>query len=287
MEYGKFEQVTKELLGNCNSDAYIFVNQPGLSKLDFKMYADSWKSLSRYINGSSSVLKFEKVELPRTETNDLFDRLMEYTTKKCRIEDKIIITGNDTDSFQPYIDAKARIIRIDFPELPDADDQNAEKSRGEAIEDYDMFLRKILAQIPSPDHTIVYTSLKPGLSHPNEDIIPIEIFPEIFNDESRQTEFERNYRIRDEKPFFHTPNPNFKEVNSKYISVFDEEFVQQNKQILQAIVLGIIGFITLQVFFYFRANVPEVANTKLQTEGDKKDLNKKTKASSKTKQSSG
>ena len=58
-----FIQAAEKFLGVCNADTYVFINQPGLRKLDFLEFETEFVSLQRYIRRSSTAIKFEKVDL--------------------------------------------------------------------------------------------------------------------------------------------------------------------------------------------------------------------------------
>ncbi|CCD23832.1 Big1p NDAI_0C01710 [Naumovozyma dairenensis CBS 421] len=242
-----FMNTSEELLDHCNSNAYVFINQPGLRKLDFLDFKKHFIFLQKYIYQSSNALKFEKVDiLP----NDTFHKLMEHVKDKCDIKKTIKIKGNVTEDFEPYYDVDRRVIRIDYPPLP-----LEREERQHAIESYDLFLRFVLAQLPSPELTVIYTSLEPGEVDPLESIIPVEIFPEIFKNKIDE---EKNDRIKEPEPVFNEFRPRFLGMTSKYISIFDPDFIKENIVLLQGIVTSVVGFIMVQVFLYLRKDTEQV-----------------------------
>ncbi|CCF58141.1 hypothetical protein KAFR_0D04940 [Kazachstania africana CBS 2517] len=238
-----FDIIAEELLRKCNSDAIIFVNQPGLCKLDFEEFEDEFKFLRKYIKVSSTSLKFEKVSGLHQNT---FQNLIDITSKECNIDRFMTLRGNNTDDFEPYIDTNKRIIVINYPPLP----ENDYDLRRKHIMDYDLYLRTILAQIPSPYQTVIYTSLERSLV-PKEDVMNnIEVFPGLFEDLAEE---EKNDRLKDEPPAplnkFRTLYPG---MSTKYISIFDSGFLEQNGQLLKAIFTSLVGYIIYQTILYVR-----------------------------------
>lgn len=247
----QFSHVAKQMLAKCNSDAFVFVNMPGISKLDLSMWStDQWTSLVRYIEGSSTALKFEKVEVNEEEP-DLFTELIDFTALRCHLQDIITIRGNKTEDFEPYIDSRGRIIRIDYPPLPVTYSIDG-KSRDEVIKDYDKFLRYVLAQLPSPHHTVIFTSLEAQPIPRDDNWIALDIFPQIFDDASRNQDIERNNKILDVRPPFNTHRPKFTEPSSNYMTIFDEDFLKENSKLLRWILLVAVGYVTVHIVLYLQ-----------------------------------
>ncbi|CCK68867.1 Big1p KNAG_0B04330 [Huiozyma naganishii CBS 8797] len=237
-----FRYICEELIDKCNSDAYIFINQPGLNRWDFEEYRHSFSHFEKYINGSSTALKFEQVGLLDDE---FFKDLLSYTSKACNVREIITLEGNNTDEFQPYIDTDSRIVRIDFPRLSSEVDL-----REEEIQHFDSYLRTVLAQIPSPYHTVIYTSLES--SEFDADLLknPGEIFQDIFATKTQDIEI--NDRLRQDPIFRNSPNPRFSGMANQYISVFDSHFVKENYNLLKLIGTTFFCFVIYQVFALFR-----------------------------------
>ncbi|SJM84847.1 related to protein BIG1 [Zygosaccharomyces bailii] len=231
-----FFDAARELVDECTSSAYVLINQPGLRKHDFAEYDLEFSSLEKYISFSSTAIALEQVEaLPE----DTFDQLADYTKEKCRIDKVLHVQGDNLDSFQPYIDVDKRIIHIDFPPLPEE-----QELRGQAISEHDAALRKIMAQIPSPSRSVIYTSLKPDTDVKD----PIgRIFPHIFMDKNRELPIERNNHILNIPPPVNNYKPKYLGMSSEYISIFDEQFINENKQLLVAIATGLVGFLVFQL----------------------------------------
>lgn len=236
-----FLETAEKFVGSCDADTYVLVNQPGLRRLDFLEFQTEFASLRRYVKQSSTAIKFEKVELL---SQDFYDDLADYLNEYCNAGQVLKLRGNHTEDFQPFIDSERRVVIIEYPMLPE--DTGL---RREAIGHYDKYLRTVLAQIPSPEQKIIYTSLNPGTALAHESIVPIDIFPDIFDTKSRAGEVEQNNRVLDVPPLsFNDYAPRFLEPPSKYISIFDPEFIQDNRVLLQLILTSLIGFVLFQLF---------------------------------------
>ncbi|CCH62454.1 hypothetical protein TBLA_0H01670 [Henningerozyma blattae CBS 6284] len=254
--------IVQDITSHCSSDAYILINVPGLTKSDFLYSKNSFNSLKRYIFQSSTTLKFEKTQILG---ENYYDKLTFFIKDKCRIKDQMIINirGNNTDNFQPYIDSNKRIIKINYPELPTLANSN---DRTKSLEDYDKFLRLVLAQIPSPEHTVIITSLNPSKEGVHDDITPIEIFPEIFDNKLKFRESEQNNRILDVPPEFNEYRPRFDQIesNEKFLSIFDYDFIDQNKQLIISIVIAFLLFIIFQIFLFIKPSSPTKDKVKIK-----------------------
>lgn len=238
-----FISISKEMISLCNSKAYVFINQPGLSKLDFTHHKSAMTALYNYAFSSSTAVKFEKIDI---RGDDVFEQLIQYTIEKCHIDDRINVQGNITDSFQPYIDTRTKVIRIDFPVLPIEEELTSDKkNRKQVLAEYDHFIRYVLAQIPTPEQTVFYTSMKKAQSNPHEHILPLDIWPEIFEDPNRRVEIDRNNRMIEDPPYFAPYRPKIEQVETKYYTLLDKEFIERNYELL----VLIIGSITLFIAF--------------------------------------
>ncbi|CDH13043.1 uncharacterized protein ZBAI_04829 [Zygosaccharomyces bailii ISA1307] len=101
-----------------------------------------------------------------------------------------------------------------------------------------------MAQIPSPSRSVIYTSLKPDT---DVKVSKGRIFPHIFMDKNREQPIERNNHILDIPPPVNNYKPKYLGMSSGYVSIFDEQFVNDNKQLLIAIATGLAGFLVLQL----------------------------------------
>ncbi|GMC19540.1 unnamed protein product [Saccharomyces cerevisiae] len=231
-----FIQAAEKFLGVCNADTYVFINQPGLRKLDFLEFETEFVSLQRYIRRSSTAIKFEKVDLL---PQDLYYDLAEFVKEYCNVDQVLNLRGNNTEDFQPFIDSEKRVIIIEYPKLPEDTSE-----RREAFCHYDKYLRTILAQIPSPEQNVIYTSLNPGTTLAHESIIPIQIFPDIFDIKSRVGEVEQNNRVLDvPRLSFNDYTPRFSEPPSEYVSIFDSQLIENNRGLLQLIFTILVGLV--------------------------------------------
>ncbi|CAB4252019.1 similar to Saccharomyces cerevisiae YHR101C BIG1 Integral membrane protein of the endoplasmic reticulum, required for normal content of cell wall beta- 1,6-glucan [Maudiozyma barnettii] len=230
-----FEIISHELIDHCNSDTYIYVNIPGLRKLDLIEYEDELKFLQRYLNQSSTKLKFEQVKnLPE----DYYSDLTTYTKDTCKFEGYISLHGNNSDDFTTYLDSGKRIIEINYSPLPDDD-----VARLQSIIDFDLYFREILAQLPSPDQTIILTSLHPSLV-PERDYKSMPIFPKLFED---LNEVEKNNMILDVAPLTNKFSPKFSGMEDVPPNVFDIQFYNENKIFILTIIIVFVTFEILSV----------------------------------------
>lgn len=276
-----FQLIARELISYCNSDAYIFINQPGLTEYDLVKYRENFYYLEQYLERSSSPLKFEKCN--SIDDTD-FDELITFTQEKCHVEKKLRFVGIDEDQYEPYIDADPRIIRIDLPELPtvnsnthhDEDDnsndiedlEDYEDRRSEAITLNDNFIRYIIAQIPSPYITVIYTSL--NSDEVDESSKPAN-YEGIFNDIfSIKKDVEKNNMIKEQPVFKNKPVPLFEGMPNKYISIFDQKFLKQNKELIQMIATATLGVCMYQIFRFFGHNETKSSNKGKTLQRDKK-----------------
>lgn len=245
-----FKTIAQELVDHCNSDAYIFINVPGLRKLDLVEYGNDMKFLQRYMNSSSTKLKFEQVKsLPETFMTDL----IEYTKEKCQFEGHIKLRGNNSDDFTTYIDSGRRVIEINYSPLP-----ANETLRYDSILDLDVYIREILAQLPSPDQTFILTSLHPN-PVPVKDYEKMTMFPELFKN---LEEVEKNNMLLDVAPMTIKYNPKYNGMEDAPAFSFDYEFFEENKTLLTSIVAALIGFAFLNIAGIFGCNVSRTQTVK-------------------------
>ncbi|GAV51717.1 hypothetical protein ZYGR_0AF01880 [Zygosaccharomyces rouxii] len=247
-------QAVRELIEDCQPGAFIFINQPGLRKDDLIEYEEEFVNLEKYLRGSSTAVAFEQVELMPQDT---FSQLTEYVQELCRIDKLLYVEGENIESFQPYIDIEKRVIRIDYPPLPEDPE-----SRRKEIFKHDSNLRKILAQVPSPDHRVIYTSLDP-----DTDVLESKgrIFPHIFQDKDREVPIERNNHHLNIPPLFNDYKPKWAGMTGEYLSLFDADFIQENKQLLVAIATSLFGFLILQLVLSSSSTTIGTTKTKKST----------------------
>ncbi|AMD19165.1 HBR264Cp [Eremothecium sinecaudum] len=241
----ELHDIAIRLVSKCNSDAYIFVNQPGLTAMDFIEHKDAWNNLRGYLKRSSTALKFEHVA-PLSQ--DFYQRLIAQVKSICDVKIQITINDEELNSFSPYLDTEKRIIVLDLPELtPSFDDVDA---RFDELELNDRMLRTILGRLPSPSQTVIYTALGPQ-NRIGKDIGDQEIFPDVFHGSYSDPELDLERRNTDR--YFPEHRPKFDPIDDSYLSIFDQKFREQNSTLISLIVLAVSFFITWQLFNQFLA----------------------------------
>lgn len=244
-------QAIRELTEDCQFNALIFINQPGLRKDDLIEYEEEFINLEKCLKGSSTAVAFEQVELMPYDT---FSQLTEYVQELCRIDKILYVEGDNLESFQHYIDVEKRIIHIEYPPLPEDPE-----FRRKAIFTFDSNLRKILAQVPSPAHRVIYTSLDS-----DTDVLESNgrIFPHILQNKDREAPIERNNHHLNIPPPFNDYRPKWAGMTREYLSIFDTEFIQENKQLLIAIATSLFGFLILQIVLSTSSTTTAATNKK-------------------------
>lgn len=235
------------MISPCESETYVLVNQPGLLKADFKNRKKSMGLLHKYVETSSTALGFENVEI--SEHDDLFEDIIDYAMQKCDINDRIDLAGDPENRYDPYVEAHKRIIRVDFPPLPRTDyifDGNL--SRREVLKANDEYLRYIVGTLPSPQHTVIYTSLEASDPIENEENEgTLTIWSEIFEDAWHQLEIDRNDRVSKELPTFVPYRPMIDTAEDLKLSVLDKDFIQKNYGTLVSIAAVSAVFLLYQI----------------------------------------
>lgn len=93
----------------CSSNAYILVNQPGLTLDDLQDH-EGYKFLRTYSFMASTL-----GTMPRIESAVDFDELKRTIVRKC---DATVVELEGFEEVKTYIDTKTRLISINLPELP-------------------------------------------------------------------------------------------------------------------------------------------------------------------------
>ncbi|KAH3672275.1 hypothetical protein WICMUC_004370 [Wickerhamomyces mucosus] len=182
----RLNEVTRKFIEPCSADAYVLINQPGVTLDDLQNY-ESFKFLRTYSFMSSTL-----GAIPRAAEPIDFDNLASIATSICGAS---YIEINNLDEVETYLDTGKRVIRINFPKLPPKEEREA---RIEALKIADETLRKTLRKLPSPNHSVIYTSLEssPYINKLNEKRWSgFTIFEDISRDASRDKEFERNDNV--------------------------------------------------------------------------------------------
>lgn len=234
------ERVTnmlKKLVTECNSDAYVLVNIPGLELGDMtRMKEGNWPNLVKYLHMSSTV-----VGLPWMEGTLDFAFMEKYIIRTCKAE-AIHVHKSDSE-FEQYRDVRKRVIRMDLKALPP--DQ---PERDTAIRAADELLRKLLRKLPSPHYTIVMTLSEVSAVHPIPEFAltqqpdHFEIFNDIVNDPRREKEVERNnYMYQEAEPYWNEGmDPTELYIARKKndeIHLFDYNLWKENEQLVTAVAL--------------------------------------------------
>lgn len=250
--------MVKRLATECSSDVYLLVNVPGLTQADLTSFKkDNWPHLQKYLHMSSSV-----VGLPWVEGNLDYDHLSEYIVRTCKAE--AIVVHTDEHEVEHYIDTRKRVIRMELAPIP-----SLQPSRDEAIRNVDDVIRKILRKLPSPHYTILISSSEPAAVHPIPEIalenMPehFELFHDIVNDPSRESEKERNnYMYQEVEPIWKEyENPTdlyLARRRQDEVHFFDADLWRKKEKLvmtLALIVASLFVFEIVSVGRNFRKNV--------------------------------
>lgn len=177
----RLELMLRKVLSRCSSDAYIFINQPGLTYEDFKVNDQKiFFNVQKKLSEDSTVISF-----PYVENGVSFEKLTKYVLGSCDDVDVIRINVDEEemetgDHLPRYIDTKARVIIVNLPRLPVIGDADYRRSR---IEAHDKYIRRVLQRLPSPYLSIVLTSNETSINdvnfysgHPKNAGVPLEQF---------------------------------------------------------------------------------------------------------------
>ncbi|CCH43807.1 putative membrane protein [Wickerhamomyces ciferrii] len=230
----RLNEVTKKAIEPCTSDAYVLVNHPGLTLEDLQD-PSLFKFLRTYMLMSSSL-----GAIPRAEKPVDFDKLEDLAISRCGAH-KIEVDG--LEEVPTYIDSRTRVIRVNFPRLPEDPEE-----RKEALIKADEALRHTLRKLPSPHHTMIYTNQEPGVLNKLKErkYSKLDIFEDITREPTRQYEVERNIKEKKVEPYFHEKRTNLIDRKaSEPPKFFDADFLIEN----EVLVLGIVG-ITLVLFIH-------------------------------------
>ncbi|KAL7267758.1 hypothetical protein RUND412_009643 [Rhizina undulata] len=148
-----FVNVAEQVVGRCESDAYILANQPGLHATDFygEGSAPQLKKVLDVAGASRSLVVANgfKTDKPTEET---VEQLLRFAMEKC--DAKVEEVDAKTGAFPTFSDMKPKIIRVELEELPEAPG----KERRQAVAQNDAFLHSILSLLPTSKYTLIYTS---------------------------------------------------------------------------------------------------------------------------------
>ncbi|KGQ97244.1 protein BIG1 [Candida albicans P37005] len=255
----------KKLITECSSDAYLLINQPGLTYADLTTEKkDNWPFLRNYLYMSSTI-----VGLPRVENPIDLDFLEQYIISNCDAE-TINVWHDSEDEVVDYYDIRKRVIRIDLSPLSISNHDDRVKE----IFEHDQLIRKILRKLPSAHYTIILTSLEPGIVHPvprflmEETPASFEIFDDIINDPFHNREIEKNDR-------FHKVEPNWNPIrdsNDRYyrnkkkdeIHLFDYELWEKNEKLITTIFVMVLSLFMMKIISFFNYLKQKIIQKKQQ-----------------------
>lgn len=258
----KFMSESFSMVKMCQSYSYLFVDLPGVTRSDFIENERSFPQLQKYLELSSSIAKFEKIDYHGENSTKIFEHAIRTTRLSCSVPYKnvLFVEGNNTDSFVPYYDTAPRIIKIEFAELPAHGTSMSEKrARTKALKEYDTFLGYVLGHLPTPEFSMVLTT-SPGTGYQDgvSENANVQqgntsgIFPSVFNVKSRSKEYERNQRPKK------IPKPQFKpyvplqhsiiERAKIYPTAFNIDFLIENEDILAKILTSLVVSVALYFF---------------------------------------
>lgn len=227
----------------CLLDAYILIDQPGLTYEDLLDYnRDSWPFLRRYVTLSSLIVGLSWLQTPPD-----FDHIESYIVRTCEAEAVRVdgIEGPD------YYDVRKRVFRVRLRPLP-----QGERRESVALEN-DEIIRKILRKLPSPHYTILMSSTNPGFSHP----IPpaaveahperFEIFNEISHHPSRASPVERNNNFHAVEPHWienrHTNERYLRNRDLNRATILDIDHWTKYAKLVLTILLTILSLALMKV----------------------------------------
>lgn len=155
----KLDTIIKNIISHCSSDAYVLINQPGLTHDDFATNDQKiFFNVQKEMDQDSTVVAFPYIESPIS-----FNQISKYIVKNCRAEVIRLDVETQEQLDDPhadvpkYIDTKTRVILVNLPKLPTYKYQY--QYRNQVIHAHDKYLREVLRKIPSPYVSVFLTSL--------------------------------------------------------------------------------------------------------------------------------
>ncbi|KAI5954119.1 BIG1 [Candida margitis] len=233
----------KKLITQCSSDAYVIVDQPGLTYEDLTdRNKGNWPFLINYLYMSSTI-----VGLPRVDSGLDLDFIEDYIISTCDAE-TINVWHDDDNEVTDYFDVRTRVIKVTLSPITG--------DRGAHLREHDELIRKILRKLPSPHYTIILTSTDPGMTHPVPGFIMsdrpdnFEIFNDIVNSPKHNGGVEKNDR-------FHKVKPNWnpaRNTNERYITnrkkdevhLFDYDLWVKNEKLVTTVLVMILSLFMLK-----------------------------------------
>ncbi|SCU85353.1 LAFA_0D15214g1_1 [Lachancea sp. 'fantastica'] len=247
-----FFDIAQRFISKTRSDAYLFINIPGLRATDLIEHQEQLGSFVKYLETSSTALRFENVEMG-PDWEEIFDNLVSYTEEEWDITDSIELWKNHTETFERYIDWRPRVIRVEF-------DQVSSESRAEYFGYCDRTIRHLLGQIPSSDTKIILTS-RTGSGGENE--ASVRIFPHIFEDSTKKTDFEKNKHSVMKTHELNTPQPKFTGMADIRLSIVDADFLSQHGTTIKLIIFSSLTYTIFQLALWNRTKRPSQPKKKV------------------------
>ncbi|CDK25538.1 unnamed protein product [Kuraishia capsulata CBS 1993] len=143
-------EIFNRLAEQCLSNAYIVVNQPGLTIQDLTNF-QGYPFTRDMMTAASTIVTFPNVITEDSTTFNL-DSIESHLKQSCHVKTHQVLY-NDENEVPPYIDTRPRLIKVMLPALPEE-----EIPRTQALLDHDFLLKKIARKLPSPYITVLYTT---------------------------------------------------------------------------------------------------------------------------------
>ncbi|CEP60688.1 Big1p LALA0_S01e16688g [Lachancea lanzarotensis] len=236
-----FLEIAEKFISGSRSDAYLFINIPGLRASDFSDHREQLKTIEKYLETSSTALRFENLEIEQ-EWEEVFDKLVSYTEEEWDITDRIELWSDHIDAFERYIDWRPRTVRIEFEQAPAG-------NRAGFFAYCDRTIKHVLGQIPSSDTKIVLTS-RTGNTEETES--PTRIFSDIFEDPQKKTDIEKNKHTVQKKHELNTPHPRFTGMVDSRLSLVDPAFLKQHGTTIKMIIISSLTYAVAQLILWNR-----------------------------------
>ncbi|VEU21540.1 DEKNAAC102297 [Brettanomyces naardenensis] len=145
------ELLISRSLEECLSHAYIIAVVPGLKIEDFSNF-DVFENVRDMMTKSSTVLSMPNILSDGSGTTLGIEQFENILKVHCNAKE-ITVNGVDEGQVPYYIDTRTRLIRVDFPPLG-----NTSEARRERLRNYDLMIKKISRELPSPNIAVLFTT---------------------------------------------------------------------------------------------------------------------------------
>lgn len=251
--------VMNEIYEECSLDAYILINQPGLTYADFKENNDHiFYHIQRKMKDDSTVVGFAQVE----KVNEVFREGIELLKEKCdgKFIEINIYDQHDLlreENLPKYIDSQIRIFQVNLPKL-----YGNIENRKTMLAAHDRFIDRLMERFPTPYISILVSSLDTSVKDEiykgatrvsqfkklSKEFDPFDI---ITNDPRRLENQELFANVDFEKP---KNRDNIKQgtkyeeflqniVNDERDIMFNNEFFNENRILVSAMLISFIIFV--------------------------------------------